>query len=114
MGLKLTGELQLEAFAGVGSVGDELQPHGAGGAVDAGAQQLRVAEGAQQPGRAVGAIVDLGGTRNPAWKSHPCATPGIKPSLPRAAVAAPGSLAVPTARLDRAWSTLGQGKVSLP
>ena len=35
--------------------------------------------------------------------------------VPRAAVAAPGSLAVPKARLDiGAWSSLGQWEVSLP
>ena len=34
--------------------------------------------------------------------------------LPRAAVAALGSLEVSKARLDRAWSTLGQWKVSMP
>ena len=34
--------------------------------------------------------------------------------VPRAAVAAPGSLAVSKARLDRAGSSLGQWKVSLP
>ena len=34
--------------------------------------------------------------------------------VPRAAVAAPGSLEVSKGRLDRAWSSLGQWKVSLP
>ena len=34
--------------------------------------------------------------------------------VPREAVAAPGSLEVPKARLDGAWSSLGQWKVSLP
>ena len=34
--------------------------------------------------------------------------------VPRAAVAAPGSPAVSKARLDGAWSSLGQWKVSLP
>lgn len=35
--------------------------------------------------------------------------------VPREAVAAPGSLEVPKARLDtEAWSHLGQWKVSLP
>ena len=34
--------------------------------------------------------------------------------VPRAAVAVPGSLEVSKARLDRAWSSLGQWKVSLP
>ena len=33
--------------------------------------------------------------------------------VPRKAVAAPGSLAVSKARLDRDWSSLGQCKVSL-
>ena len=34
--------------------------------------------------------------------------------VPRAAVAAPGSLAVSQARVDGAWSSLGQWKVTLP
>ena len=34
--------------------------------------------------------------------------------VPRAAVAAPGSLAGSKARLDGAWSSLGHWKVSLP
>ena len=34
--------------------------------------------------------------------------------VPREAVAAPGSLAVPKARLDGAWSSLVEGKASLP
>ncbi|RMB95436.1 hypothetical protein DUI87_28058 [Hirundo rustica rustica] len=36
------------------------------------------------------------------------------PRVPRAAVADPGSLKVSKARLDGAWSSLGQWKVSLP
>ena len=34
--------------------------------------------------------------------------------VPKAAVAGPGSLELSQARLDRAWSSLGQWKVSLP
>ena len=43
-----------------------------------------------------------------------CCEAGDVLAQPRAAVAAPGSLAVSKARLDGAWSSLGQGKVSLP
>lgn len=69
MGLGLTRKLQLEAFAGVGAVGDELQPHAAGRAVDAGAEHLGAAEGAQQASRAIAAIVHLAGTRNTEGKT---------------------------------------------
>lgn len=79
MGLRLTGKLQLKAFAGVLTVGDELEPHAAGSAVDAGAEHFRAAEGAQQASRAVAAIIDLGGTRNEFWKTPFIATLGVKP-----------------------------------
>lgn len=68
MGPRLTRELQLKAFAGVLAVGDELEPHAAGSAVDAGAEHFRAAEGTQQASRAVAAIIDLGGRRNTFWK----------------------------------------------
>lgn len=45
--LGLTGKLQLKAFTRVLSVGDELEPHAAGSAVDAGAEHFGAAEGAQ-------------------------------------------------------------------
>ena len=44
-----------------------------------------------------------------------CSLGGVGVEFPRAAGAAPGSLAVPKARLDiGAWSSLGQWEVSLP
>lgn len=68
MGLRLTRKLQLKAFTRVLTVGDELKPHAAGSAVYAGAEHFRAAKGAQQTSRTIGAIVDLGGTRNTYWK----------------------------------------------
>ena len=38
----------------------------------------------------------------------------VRHSMPREAVAAPGSLEVSKARLDKVWNNLGQWKVSLP
>lgn len=40
MGLRLTRKLQLKAFTGVLAVGDKLEPHAAGSAVDAGAKHV--------------------------------------------------------------------------
>lgn len=91
MGLRLTRKLQLKAFTRVLTVGDELKPHAAGSAVYAGAEHFRAAKGAQQTSRTIGAIVDLGGTRNTYWKTlysllqgpnHPGAQTGTVPLKP--------------------------------
>lgn len=58
-GAALTIVVQLEAFAGVLGVADELQPHKAGGAVQGRVQQLCAREGAQQAGPVTAAIIHL-------------------------------------------------------
>lgn len=91
MGPRLTRKLQLKAFTRVLTVGDKLKPHAAGSAVYAGAEHFGAAKGAQQTSRTIGAIVDLGGTRNTYWKTfysllqgpnHPGAQAGTVPLKP--------------------------------
>lgn len=55
----LTGEVQLKPFAGVLTVANELQPHGAGRAVQSDIHQLCAREGAQQSGTVAAAIIHL-------------------------------------------------------
>lgn len=57
----LTNEVQFKAFTGVIRIADKLQPHGAGGGVQGGLQQLAACKHPQQTSPITAAIKDLGG-----------------------------------------------------
>lgn len=59
----LTDKVQFKAFAGVVGVADELQPHGAGGGVQGGVEQLAAREHTQQARLVAAAVKHLAGAR---------------------------------------------------
>lgn len=61
--VQLTNEVQFKAFAGVLGIADELQPHGAGGGIQGGVEQLAGREHAQQASLVAAAIKHLAGRR---------------------------------------------------